>query len=459
MTPGIARRPWCLAWLAFLPVAAIRAGNLAESDTFWQVRTGIDILAGQELPTVDSYSWTAAGDPWTLNSWGFDVILGAAYQLGGLALVALVGAALVMVIVGLALVLARRLGAHPGIAAATLLLVSPLLIGWLSVRPQLIDYAAALLLVLLLQEVSDSEHWRRAVLAVGVLMAVWVNLHAAVLLGLGVVAVFAVLLLLDTSRASVRCRGIVALAASAVGSLVNPYGVGVFAQAAQVQAASARVVREWSGVDWTSPVQVVALLLGGVAMAASARRRDASLVAALGVCLLGAVLVLRMQPVLIVVAAPAIAGLASSPKALAYVTSRKAVLYPGAALGLLVLAAMAVPSLTHVGRPDQQIFPAAIHERIPTGCRVFNSYLMGGYLILVRPDVAVSIDSRNDVYGPDRVAAAQRALAGEAHLQSDLARAKCVLVPPTSGLAVQLQSDSEWRVLATEPAAVLFVRR
>jgi len=54
---------WFLAWLAFLPVPPARAENLAESDTFWQIRTGLLTLGQQRIPTVDPFSWTANGNP------------------------------------------------------------------------------------------------------------------------------------------------------------------------------------------------------------------------------------------------------------------------------------------------------------------------------------------------------------------------------------------------------------
>src|SRR6266851_1035467 len=79
-----ARHPWLLAWLAFLPVAVMRAGVLSEADTFWEIRTGLITLSHRALPAVDSFSWTMHGEPYTLNSWGFNVLIAIAYRLGGL---------------------------------------------------------------------------------------------------------------------------------------------------------------------------------------------------------------------------------------------------------------------------------------------------------------------------------------------------------------------------------------
>ncbi len=459
MSQDSGRRAWALAWAAFIPIAVIRAGNLAESDTFWQVRTGIDIVAARALPSVDTYSWTAAGEPWTLNSWGFDVLVGLAHRLGGLALVAWFGAAILMLIAGLVLFLARSLGANPVVSAATLLLGSVLVVGWLSVRPQLVDYAAVLLLVLLLQATARGRRWGAAVLGVGLLMVVWVNLHAAVLLGVAIVAAYSVVLLVDPARSTPPTRGLLALAAALAGSLVNPYGLDVLTQAAHVQATSTGIVEEWARPDLTSPAQLVPLALAGLALVFAARRRDAALIAAVGVCLVGSVLVLRMQPLAVLVALAPVAALASAPRVRDYVRSRHVVLYPGMALGLVALTVVAAPSLGHIGRPDPNIFAVAVHHRIPVGCHVFNSYLLGGQLILERPDVAVSIDSRNDLYGPERVAAAQAVIDGTGDPAAALQGAGCVLVPPTSGLARQLSRDPAWREVPPDTAAALFVRR
>ena len=80
-------------------------------------------------------------------------------------------------------------------------------------------------------------------------------------------------------------------------------------------------------------------------------------------------------------------------------------------------------------------------------------------MILQRPDAPVSLDSRFDLYGRQRVLADVRALQGRGNPVSELTGAGCVLVPPTSGLASQLHRDPAWQVRASGAAAILFVRR
>ena len=245
---------WLLAWLSLLPIALLRAGTLAESDTFWQIRTGLLILEQGSIPSADPFSWTAAGRAWTLNSWGFNVMIAAAYELAALPGVALACAAIVTAMYGLTLLLARRLGATPAITAALILLTSPLLVGWLSARPQLVDYLAVLALVLLMHELVYGRASAWILAAIGVLTIVWVNLHAASMFGVVVVGAITVLAFVGREKRSRGgwCFG--ALSITAAGSLANPYGVGLLTQTAQVQSASAGIVTEWEHLNPADPL-------------------------------------------------------------------------------------------------------------------------------------------------------------------------------------------------------------
>ncbi len=508
-------RPWLLAWLAFAPVAVLRAGVLTESDTFWQIRAGLLTLAHRAIPATDTFSWTVHGRPWTLNSWAFDVFLALAYRLAGLPGVAWACAGLGMAVAGLMLLLARCLGASPLAAGVLLLAGAPLLAGWLTARPQLADYLAVIALVLLLRRVAAGQGRGQPVVAAGLLSAVWVNLHAGALIGVVIPAACAVALLVrgppknraraasgslhpdgkaeeervaalramtatppagmqrPASRAAVlrwfprrerRMAGwwCAAVAAAALaGSLASPYGTGVFHQALQVQGASAGLIAEWQHVDPASPVQLLTVAAGLLALLVAARRRDAVLTAAVGVTTAGSVVAVRFLPFVVLLAVPVLAACAAQPPApvLRYLRSRRVMFARCGTAGLVAWAAVAVPSLAHIGRPDPAVYPAGIVADIPAGCRLFNSYLLGGYVILQRPDVPVSLDSRNDLYGRRLLLAGERTLQGDGSLASGLRGAGCVLVPPAYELARRLARDPGWQVRAAGPAAVLFVRR
>lgn len=455
----VAGHHWTSAWLwsllAMLPVVVIRAGKLAESDTFWEIRTGLVTLQQRALPSVDPFSWTMGGRPWRLNSWGFDVVVALVYRLLGLPGVAVACAALVMVTSLLVLVLAQRLGASPLVTGFLLMFSSPLLISWYAARPQLVDYLAVLALMLVLVGVVERPTYQ-SMLLTGTLTLLWVNLHAGAVLGLAIIGCFAVFSL---SRPSTRPRGRVALGllgAAVTGSLVNPYGVGLFAQTLDVKNASTAGVAEWHHLDPTHPLELVTLSLGVAALVLAVRRRDTAFTAALVVAALGSLTAVRMLPVLLLLALPVLARELSSEVVVGYLRSRRAVWVTG----MVAVAAVAVQSLSHLGRPDADYYPSdTVIQAIPAGCKVFNSYLLGGYLVLKRPDVTVSMDSRNDLYGEERLVTDHATIEGDGDIEQRLSGADCVLVPPATGLADHLHSDSDWSFQGAERSAALFVRR
>ena len=77
--------PRLWAFLAIgLPVLAALIANLPSVDLTYHLRAGAEILAGQGIPTVDTWTFTAAGTPWTDQQWGAQVILAAVYQVARL---------------------------------------------------------------------------------------------------------------------------------------------------------------------------------------------------------------------------------------------------------------------------------------------------------------------------------------------------------------------------------------
>jgi hypothetical protein len=455
---GSGRRSWFLAWLAFLPVTVARAGTLAEPDTFWQVRTGLLTISHRAIPTVDPFSWTVHGKPWTLNSWGFNVLIAGAYRLAGLPGVAWACAGLAMVAGGLVLFLARQVGASPLVAGVLLVLSWPFLVGWLSARPQLVDYIGVLLLAILTPRIATGQNPVRPVVAVGIVSAVWVNLHAGELIGVAMICASAVLLLAGRDiRASGWCW--IAAAVALLASLLNPYGVGLLTHAAQVESASSGIVAEWQHLDPGSPMQWSMLATGLAALILAARQRDLLFVGELGTVAVAAVLAIRFLPILVFLALPVLAASVSRTPLPGYVHSRRMLLYPAIAAVIAPVVVLAVPNLGHIGRPDPAIYPVMLVRDIPAHCRLFNSYELGSFVILERPDIQVSLDSRNDLYGRQRVLADEQVLRGQGNVARELTGANCVLVPPTMGLATWLRANRGWKLIGSEPAAVLFVRR
>ncbi len=452
------RVSWLLAWAAFLPVALLRAGVLAESDTFWQIRAGQRMLETHSLPTVDTFSWTAANEPWQAHSWGFDVLLAACYNLAGLPAVALFCAALAALAAGAVLLLMRSVGIMPLRAAITLVGASPLVIAWLSARPQTIDYIATPLLVLLLARLPKSARPSRVIAVIGVLMASWVNLHEASLLGLAIIGALAALQLCRRETHLFGIRTVIAGIVGVIASLCNPWGIDVLTRASNVASASAPLITEWQHPNLADPGTMLALLIGVLGLWRAVLYRQPEFIAALAVTFIGTLIAVRILPILLLLALPMLAA-GSYPRLTEYVRSRRVIFVPGLILAELAFVFAAVPSLSHIGQPDPQVYSPGVVAQIPAGCKVFNSYLVGGYIILVRPDVRVSIDSRNDLYGVELMTTNLRTINGQRAPGHALEGADCALLSPRSALATALSHDPQWREAAADAVAVLYVRR
>jgi hypothetical protein len=165
---------------------------------------------------------------------------------------------------------------------------------------------------------------------------------------------------------------------------------------------------EWQHLSLEDPSQLAAPAVGLTALTLAVRRRDLVFTGGLGVATAGSVFAIRPLPILVLLALPVLAAFASRPRVLRYLHSRRIVLYPGLAAGTVV----ALPSLGHIGRPDPAYYSMNVVRDILPHCRVFNTDTLGGFVILERPDVQVSLDTRNDLYGRQRVLADVHVVAG-----------------------------------------------
>ncbi|WP_157071375.1 hypothetical protein [Curtobacterium ammoniigenes] len=367
-----------------------------------------------------------------------------------------------MAVVGLALALARSLGASPAVAGALLLTATPLLLGWMSARPQLIDYACTLALALVLRRNLEQEpRRRRDAIGVGLLTAVWMNLHSGAVLGVGVVVLAGTLALLLRRPGSGGLRwSLEAAVFAALGVVLNPYFVAVIPQSLRVQGASrSEGIPEWQPIHITDLAQDVVLLIGFAALVLAFRRRDAAMIAALAVSFGGALDATRLLPILLLVSVPVLAAAASRPALLRYLKTRRIVFAPAASTVVLAVAFVAIHNVGSFGAPSPALYPdSRMVSAIPRGCHVFNSYLYGGLLELQRPDLRVSLDSRNDLFGPRLIAQQEKILDGKTHVAASLDGADCVLIPARSPLVKELQTSPDWREARQSHLAALFIR-
>jgi hypothetical protein len=219
------RRLWAFLAIA-LPVLAAAIAGLPTVDLGYHLRAGAETLATGRIPVVDTYTFTAAGEPWLNQQWGAQVVLALVFRVAGWTGLVLLRAALVGMAFGLLFDLCRRRSASVRTAAWLTLLAFGCAAITLGLRPQLFGvalFAAVLWLVLQRQERP------RLVWLVVPLTILWANVHGSFFLGAALVAIALVEDLLDRDG---RWRStVVLLAATLFATVVNPFGLGVWTYA------------------------------------------------------------------------------------------------------------------------------------------------------------------------------------------------------------------------------------
>ncbi len=219
-----------------------------DSDVWWHLAVGKYILA-HGIPSVEPFSFVHAANPWVGQQWLYEVTLARIVNLGGSGLASL----LMGVVASGALLLAamsippERRPPGPWMAAG-LLFSAAVAAQLLGVRGQVVSlFGAALVLYLLMR-------WRRGstrvLIALPVVFAVWANIHAGFVIGLGI----AVLALLVAQRVDRRRRLLLgtSIAVSVVATLVNPAGVGLWSYvgATFTDPTITGVVTEWQSPNF-----------------------------------------------------------------------------------------------------------------------------------------------------------------------------------------------------------------
>jgi hypothetical protein len=439
-------------WQAFS-----QAGALDSGDVFWHLRTG-DLILDAGIPAADSYSWTAQGEPWQPNAWLSDVIWAWLRTTFGLTAMSLLRGAAV---VGIALLVywsARRRGAGPwasvSVGVAATLLINP----FISERPLLVGFLLFPVLLALAQDYRSGSRW--ALAGAAAVMVLWANLHGSFLTGVAVVGLYALGWMFEDRTWR---RPLILAATVAAAALVNPYFTSAYTHALTIRDASVNI-EEWQPLSVTDPRGL--LLLGFIAAAAWAltslnawRLYSTSLpivflaVGTIGVVRTGGFFVLASAPVV----AAALSAL-EVPRLRAWASPRRQPLTIGFVVAGLLMAGQQVGNLSNAGSLGPRFSPELV-AAVPAGCRLFNEYDLGGFVIDQRwPDVLVSQDGRNDMYGRARIEIQEAWTLSTDASVLDPPGVNCVLADLDRPITAALQADPRWAEVTRSDYTVLMVK-
>ena len=209
-----------------LPTLAAVIASLSSVDLAYQLRAGGEILDARAIPGVDTWTFTAAGLPWTDQQWGAQVILATVYRVGGWTGLVLSRAVLVALIFSCAFAIGRRRGLSTRLAAWLTLAAFVVSAPALALRPQLLAMALFALTLLLVTERRTHPRW---LWGVPVLVVVWANIHGSFFLG---PLALGLAWLEDLHDGNPRVGiTLVVGAACALAACVTPFGPAVWAYA------------------------------------------------------------------------------------------------------------------------------------------------------------------------------------------------------------------------------------
>jgi hypothetical protein len=451
--------------LLFVAVAFGACLTVAQADTFWNLRAGQDIWRLGHVPTVDAYSFTAAGRPWPDHEWLWQAAAYALFRAGGFPLLTAFSAA--MIVVAVALVYRLMVGAVSTRFVLVVLAVPVASLVW-TLRPGLTTLLGMTLLLSVLAH--DRVRWLPP------LFLVWANAHAGVALGGVALAVAWVAALLrarradaaDADRARVRRLGLM-LPLCALASTLTPLGFGIFRFVLDSEARlrEARII-EWMplsmgpvpvGVFWAFAAGFVVLL-----WVRRQRLRDGDWADWVTVAIVLAMLPMALRSArhvgLWLLLAPVAASRLLGPQFRFRRAPRPetpdhprfntliVALIGGASLAVVVKVwAMPLPRLGWEPLPYRAL--AAVRA-----CQgpLYNHYNQGGYLLWLVPERKVFIDSRQDPYPMDLLLEHQNIEAGKLPPEPLFQRwgIRCSFLPKASPTVAALE-HAGWRTTYESP--------
>lgn len=407
------------AGLAGIMVVIVLAKGLTDPDFFTHVRTGQLIVDTGQVPSADPFSFTWAGMPWTPHEWLSEVfmylLITGVGLLPSLVVFGLIPGALLAIL--LFVVVRRGVALRP--AAVACILAAWVFIPYVTIRPQAISWLLMAVLVTFLWGL-DAAKPRRALWLIP-LFILWASLHGLWVVGLGVVALYALFTVAGrTPMAGPVGRNWIAAAfiGCLFGVMLTPAGpAGVLYPLRYIDAGDwglANIV-EWQSPDFHDPAHlglltlVLTLLAVGVWGGAPGWMGTLAII---GVAM--SLISLRNAPLLAVWSVPVVAmalaarwpaRLLPRPVPPSQEPVRRLMEGIAAVAVVVISAALVLPQTpaVHLEETVASEFPEAAMEiirEVNPDARVLAEYGWGGYVIWsgYANGARVFVDGRNDMY-------------------------------------------------------------
>ena len=466
----------------FLPVIAALRATLSSIDLAYQIRAGDLMLRTHHLIRTDTFTFTAHGRPWLDQQWGAQIVLAWVYRLGGWPGLAVLRAGLVGLIFVFVFLACRAAGTALRASAWLTLASFAVIVGGLSLRPQLIGMALFAITVWL---VFNRRRHPTRLWWIPPIVAVWANVHgsfflAPVLLGLA--------WLEDRSeRAPGPSRTLLIGAVSVVAATLNPFGLKVWSYAVGISSNPeiTKFVTEWQPPtvrDFAGAAFFVSVAALVGILALRGRKAPWPSVLSLGVFFAIGLFAVRgifwwamvAPPILATLLARDAMGEGRSPEmVLAHERHRS----KPAAVNLAFVAVLSLLAVLYLPwfRPVDPVvgkgllsdapagLTAALRRDVPSGARVFAAQKWGSWVEFAVPGDPVAVDSRIEVTSVQTWSKYSKVSVGQQGWQRILDRwgvgAVLASVEQQGQLIPWIQRDPGWRLVYRDRFGALFVRR
>jgi hypothetical protein len=384
--------------------------QFASADTFYDLRAGQLIWQTGQIPHADVFSFTAAGAEWIPHEWLAQLIFyGVQLALGFWGLMAFV-AALAAVAYYLLFSLAMRKGANFYVTLLVLFVSGAAGFAFWIPRPQSIVYLLCIALVYLLERYRTNPRARYLYETV-LLVLLWANVNASVVLAIGIIALFLVAATAKERRWSPPVKYLLCTLLASVGvAFMNPSGYKIFTYGLIIlPSIKAFGVYEWQPITaywagWDTKAFVAAIITAALFLVWRLGRkapRDWVWIALVVATAIAPFIAARYLIFWSLFVVPPLAWIVSdavrdflnkiSPKLfvaaafmiLAVLLIVRYVTFPGNYVDDIALPVHAADFLAENGAQGN----------------VFNTYAQGGYLLWrLWPQVKIAMDGRSEVY-------------------------------------------------------------
>jgi hypothetical protein len=448
--------------------------RMSSIDLAYHLRAGEAILSTHGVPSVDTFTFSAAGRAWLDQQWGAQVLLSLVARAGGWDGVAIFHAALVGATFWFLWLACRARGASAWLSAAMTLSGFAVCFYNAGMRPQTMAYP---LFTATLWILADRRAHPRRLWVLPVVIAIWANVHGS--FPLGPVLIALAWFEDRRDRAPTKNSTLAVTLIGLLATMIGPYGIGVWRYAIAVST-NERILHipEWAPTTLRS-VDGVLFFISALAVVAFLARRDTK-TDVLALVWLGSFLVLglsaaRGQVWWGFVFPVTMAGIiVEQPR-----PSTSAEERGNPVLNLLVVCALfafvAVESPWFQDRADPsngstsrlayapQGLVEAVHREAPADARLFVTLPFASWFEYASPANPIFVDSRIELFPEevwtDYVAVIDAREGWQGIL--DRWRVDAIVLLPGAGdatIGAMLEADRGWRLAYRDRSGTVFVR-